>query len=72
MPKDDKTIKKNVSVILKISVILAVLALIYIESTNNNLSIAPYIYVGLFGIAYGLDKDDIIDIIKAWFNKGKH
>lgn len=71
MPKDNKVIKKNVSVVLKISVILAILSLIYIESINNDISVAPYIYMGLFGIAYGLDKDDIIDIIKAWFNKGK-
>jgi hypothetical protein len=64
------TFRYKVSMGLKLVAVLGLIVIAGLDAHNINESVSKYIYAGFFGLAYGLDKDDVVDIIKSWFNKG--
>lgn len=69
MQNEQPKISNQVSTIVKIIVVISVIILIYIDSANVNFEVPGYIFAGLFGIAYGLDKRDIEGLLSKWIKK---
>lgn len=64
------SLRFKVSMGLKLIAILGLIIMASLDIRNTNEEIPKYVYAGFFGLAYGLDKDDVVDIIKSWFNRG--
>lgn len=59
----------KVSMGLKLVAVLGLIIVASLDAYSPTAEVPNHIYAGLFGLAYGLDKDDIMSLIRSWLHK---